>query len=375
MKALYKAGILLLITAIWVGCEGDFRKEARGGFGEVVVMMDSTQHNSQTAQAIRETYGQGLETLPSLPLEPRFDLRFRDVQTNEDLERLKRSKNLIIAAPIDDSTNTARFIRALLSDKIEKQVRNGDAFAFPLQDKWYRNQWAMILTAPSDSALAREVRSSEEVLVNSLLDKEFARWRAEIYDRGEKVKLEDSLWTEHGWKIRIQHDWIKHLDTTHTGPKGTYHFLTMRRVLPQNDRWFWAWWKNDVDSIAYVNKDWINAKRDSLMKKWIRGSRDSSYVTTSYRRPVKTDTLRVDGHRAFETLGTWYMTNDAMGGPFANLTVYDDETDRLFMLEFGQFAPKYQKRRFVRQFRAMLRTFRSDSTWQTSAKGEAAAQQ
>jgi hypothetical protein len=57
------------------------------------------------------------------------------------------------------------------------------------------------------------------------------------------------------------------------------------------------------------------------------------------------------------------MTNGAMGGPFVTLTVYDDETKRLFMLGFIQVAPKYQKRKFVRQLREMLRNCESDSTW------------
>ena len=57
------------------------------------------------------------------------------------------------------------------------------------------------------------------------------------------------------------------------------------------------------------------------------------------------------------------MTQDAMAGPFVNMMIYDELNDRLFMLEFGQFAPKYDKRRFVRQFQAMLRTFESDSSW------------
>jgi hypothetical protein len=125
-------------------------------------------------------------------------------------------------------------------------------------------------------------------------------------------------------------------------------------------------WK-DVKNINEVDNDWINTKRDSLMKKWIRGSRDSSYVTTEYRREVETRSFTYNDDLAYETLGTWRMTNDAMGGPFANLTIYDEESGRLFMLEFAQFAPKYNKRRFVRQFRAMLRTFESDSTWQGKA--------
>jgi hypothetical protein len=64
------------------------------------------------------------------------------------------------------------------------------------------------------------------------------------------------------------------------------------------------------------------------------------------------------------------MTNDFMGGPFVHFTYYDPMTDRLFMVEYAQFAPSVNKRRFVRQFQAMGRTFESDSTWNQSAQGE-----
>lgn len=361
MKTVLKSLLFLLIVTIWVGCEGDYRQKARGSFGQVVVMMDSSEFQSKTADAIRQTYGGWIQTIPGKP--PRFDLQFRDFNTNDQLEQLKRYRNLIVAAPIDDSTNVSRFVRALLGDEVELEVKNGNAFAFPLQDKWYRDQWSMILTAPSDSALAERILNSEETLTNSLEDKELNRWVEEIYDRGEQYALEDSLWQNHGWKIRIQHDWIKNLDTTYTVNGEENHFLTMRRPLPENDRWFWAWWK-EVKNINQVDDDWINAKRDSLNEQWIRGSRDSSYVTTAYKRPHETTSFSLNSDIVYETQGIWTMTHDAMAGPFVNLTIYDDETNRLFMLEFAQFAPKYDKRRFVRQFRTMLRTFESDSTWQ-----------
>src|SRR5699024_2508456 len=95
------------------------------------------------------------------------------------------------------------------------------------------------------------------------------------------------------------------------------HFLRMNRLLPENSRWFWAWWKSGVRDISYLDNDWINAKRDSLTKKWIRGTRDSSYITTEYRRPVETTSFKMNGDLTYETLGTWRMTKDAMGGPFA----------------------------------------------------------
>lgn len=363
MKSVYKLFVVILLSALWVGCEGDYRQKASGSFGQVIVVMDSSQFQSQTAEALRQTYGEWTQTIPGKP--PRFDLTFRDFNTNDQLEQLKRYRNLIVAAPITDSTNTADLMRALLSDEVEQQVRNGEAFAFPIEDQWYRDQWIMLLSANNDSALAEQIHNSQQTLTENLVQEELQRWEEEIYDRGEKIALEDSVWDNHGWKIRIQHDWVKHLDTTYTHNGEQNHFLTMRRRLPNNDRWFWAWWKK-VDNINLVDNDWINAKRDSLMKKWVRGSRDSSYVTTEYRRAVNIKSFTLNDDIAYETLGTWQMTNDAMGGPFTNLTIFDDESGRLFMLEFGQFAPKYEKRRFVRQFRAMLRTFESDSTWQST---------
>ena len=370
MKSVLKLGLFLLLIGVWVGCEGDYRQEARGSFGEVVVVMDSTEFQSQTADAIRQTFGGWIQTIPGKP--PRFDLRFQDFDTNQQLEQLKRYKNLIIAAPIGDTTNVSRFVRALLSDQVEEEVKNGNAFAFPLEDKWYRNQWSMILTANSDSVLANKITNSQETLTDNLVQKELNRWEEEIYARGEKFALEDSLWQNHGWKIRVQHDWIKNLDTTYTDNGEQAHFLTMRRPLPNNERWFWAWWKDGVEEADFLNEEWINNKRDSLTRQWIRGSRDSSYVTTARDRPHETETLELNGNTVYETQGVWRMTHDAMAGPFVNFAIYDAETNRLFLLEFAQFAPKFEKRRFVRQFRTMLRTFESDSTWQgTSNKAVA----
>ena len=361
MKSVLKLSVFILLMAVWVGCEGDYRQKARGSFGELVVIMDSTQFESETAAALRETFGGWIQTIPGKP--PRFDLRFQDFDTNQQLEYLKRYRNLIIAAPIDDTTNTGELLRALLSDEIERQVREGESFAFPLENHWYRDQWLMLLSGQSDSTLARQIRNSQETLTENLIDKEIQRYSREIYDRGEQVALADSIWQTEGWRMRIQHDWIKNIDTTYTQNGQRQHFMTMRRPLPENDRWFWIWWRK-MDDATHVDEDWINTKRDSLNKQWIRGSREESYVTTAYNRPHETEQFIYNDDLAFETLGIWTMTNDAMAGPFVNLTVYDEESQRLFMLEFAQFAPKYDKRRFVRQFRAMIRSFKSDSTWQ-----------
>ncbi|MFU8813424.1 MAG: DUF4837 family protein [Balneolaceae bacterium] len=350
---------ILIGATILQACSGDYRPRSIGAIDEVFVVMDSTKWSSETAMAIRETFGRELETVPTF--ENEYHLVFRDFRNNDELEQLKEFKNIIFAAPIDEESNVGMFVRALLNDDVKQRVRNEESFAFPLANHWVRDQWVLILTSADDDALASKINNSEESLVNNLLDREFERRKEEVFRRGEQVVLSDSLWENFGWKVRVQHDYIKVRERDQA--------VLFRRFLPENNRWFWGWWQDGVTSIDHVDREWINAKRDSLNREIVQGEREGSYVTTEYRRPVNIREFDT-GNRliGFETLGTWRMTNDFMGGPFVHFTYYDPDTQRLFMIEYGQFAPSVSKRRFVRQFQAMGRTFEADSTWHNGAQ-------
>ncbi|MEX2463092.1 MAG: DUF4837 family protein [Balneolaceae bacterium] len=342
--------IILLLSA----CNADYRPISIGPIDEVIVVMDSTDWDSETALAIEETFGKLIGTLPTA--EPTYKLIFRDFSTNEELDNLREHKNIIFASTLDDDNNVASLIRAILSDEIEERVRQGESFAFPLQDRWVRDQWTLLLTSTSDLELSEKILNSESSLVGNLMDLEFQRRTAELFRRGEQVAISDSLWKKYGWSVRMQHDYTQSVDVDDV--------VVFKRYLPDNNRWMLAWWEDDVDNIDFLDSEWINAHRDSLLHQYLRGEREESYITTEYRRPVITDEMvRSDHIMGFETLGTWMMTNDFMGGPFVNFTYYDPQTERLFMIEYGQFAPSVTKRTFVRQFRAMGRTFQADSTW------------
>lgn len=352
----------LLISAfalLFISCGGDYRPVAEGNTREVVVVMDSTNWESETAQAIRDVFGKWVLTVPNG--EPFYDLQFTRIRSQEHLERLRKQKNLIFAAPIDEDSNTGRQIRGFLDESVEQRVREGESFAFPVEDQWYRDQYVLILSSSSDSLLAQKIRNTEKSLLSNMLQKELKRWNYFVYEKKERTDLSDSLWKNHGFKVRFQHDYHKNIDTL--------NFQSYRRFLPQNDRWMWIWYKDNVNDISFLDDEWIIATRDSLSRHFIKGSRDSMYVQTYMNRPeirpVVTETFQHGRLLAYETRGTWYMVNGLMGGPFVNFTYYDPDTNRLFMIDYNQFAPNLRKKLpFVRQFRAMGRTFESDSTWE-----------
>ena len=117
-------------------------------------------------------------------------------------------------------------------------------------DQWYKDQYALILSSSSDSALATKIRNTESALLSNALDKELLRWNWFVYEKKEQTQYSDSLWNDHGFMVRIQHDYIKRIDTT--------NFISYRRFLPENDRWMWVWWKDNVKAINFLDDDWIN---------------------------------------------------------------------------------------------------------------------
>ena len=358
--------IVAVFAILFISCDGDYRPLAEGNTREVLVVMDSTMWESQTADAIRDVFGKWVLTVPNG--EPYYDLRFTQIRSQAHLERLRNQKNLIFAAPIDEDSNVGRQIRGFLDEPVEQRVRSGDSFAFPVEDQWYRDQYALILSSTSDSALANKIRNTENSLLSNMLEKELKRWEYFVYEKKEQTQLSDSLWANKGFKVRFQHDYIKNIDTL--------NFQSYRRFIPQNDRWMWVWHMDSVNDISFLDDDWIIATRDSLSKQFIKGARDSMYVQTyendDVGRPVVTESFQKGRLIAYETRGTWYMVNGLMGGPFVNFTYYDPDTNRLFMVDYNQFAPSVRKKLpFVRQFRAMGRTFESDSTWNSSSSSPA----
>ncbi len=348
---------ILLVALLASACGGDYRQRASGQPSEVVVAMDSSRIEGPIGLALTDTYGAYIRTMPRR--EPMYDIKFRDFKTQAELQSIQKSRNLIFAGTLDEDSNTGMFLRSILSQDVQNRVRSGELREITLRDRWYRDQWIVIYTGTDEQEIAERIRNGSRGQLKSLYDIELERWTEEVYRRGEQPLLADTLMMEHGFKIRVQHDYERGIDTT--------DFVSLRRYLPDNDRWIWFHWIDGVENFDTVTQEWIHARRDSLLEIYIRGTREDAFTRTDRRRSLETSYMLLNGRPTYESKGMWVMNDYSMGGPFINYTMYDARQKRIYLMEFGQFSPRYRQRRFLYQFEAIARTFETDPNFQMGA--------
>jgi len=108
-----------------------------------------------------------------------------------------------------------------------------------------------------------------------------------------------------------------------------------------------------INDSAFTNTS-IIAVRDSLLKKYVPGPEPGSYMTTEYLLPTQSEVVDFNGKYAVFTRGLWRTNGAIMGGPFVNLTIYDSEKQRVVTAEGFVFAPKFDKREYLREVEAMI---------------------
>ena len=101
----------------------------------------------------------------------------------------------------------------------------------------------------------------------------------------------------------------------------------------------------------------IIAKRNQIMKANVPGMFEGTYMTTSQAIPPTTRPLRYRGRDFMETRGFWEVEGDFMGGPFVSHSFYSPDGEDIIVLEAFVYAPKYDKRQYLRQVESILYSF------------------
>ena len=109
--------------------------------------------------------------------------------------------------------------------------------------------------------------------------------------------------------------------------------------------------RGDADELTL---DRIVAKRNETLKLNVPGMFDNTWMTTGDYMPPQIEFLRYRGRSFSQVRGLWEVENDFMGGPFVSHSFYSPDGEYVIVAEAFVYAPKYDKRQYLRQVESIL---------------------
>ncbi|MFO7938271.1 MAG: DUF4837 family protein [Bacteroidales bacterium] len=286
--------------------------------GEVVLVINGEQWTN----TVGESYRHQLQHIhPLLPQdEPLFDLVH--IPYSAFTKIFKTHRNIILAK-IDKSYEEPRIL-------IQR-------------DTWAKPQLVVNVLAKNDSAMAQLLREKGHILVEKVLETERERYLTQYKNYSNKGAVE-RLKRKFGATIAVPDGYSLDVDTT--------NFAWIAYEKPDMFQGVFMYtypYKEDMTMHARLKK------RTEFTKQFVPGEAADSYmdVELKYATPSQRK-VKFQGKTFTEIRGLWRVENDYMGGPFINLSYVDTANNRVVVADGFVFAPRGDKRNYLRQVEAIL---------------------
>lgn len=326
MKKLYI--FIVIALAIFTSCEdrnnsevaAQYLPESYGKVNLLTIVVDDELWQGNVGDSIRSIYAAPTDGLPME--EPIFSLKQVNPQVFDGL--LTKCRSIIF-------------------------VKSSDKKQFKIKENVYAKPQKIVYVTGTDEEIISQLQANaKESIVTLKLNELRARQKFIQSSLSNDTTLEEtfgiSLHIPSAYKMVKKEDnfvWFER-----NVPKGTMNIFAYTLPIgsiPKND--------TTIDAII--------AMRDSIGKEYVPGRdpKTMHMITEKAYAPYLYDAI-VDNKPAFETKGMWEMKNFHMAGPFINYIVEDKQHNRLVVVEGLTFAPSEDKRDFMFEIEAILRSLK-----------------
>ncbi len=295
--------------------------DSSGNINHVAVIMENEQWEGQIGEALRNNLAAPVEGLPQE--EPLFSLSQIPPQSFSGFVRKNR-----------------------LFLKIEK---NKQADIKVLDKAYARPQTGIIISGKTDQEIVDIIKSEANDIINTLKRSELVEKQRRIR---KSLKPDDIL--EENLGVSLQ------FPSAYRYAVAEEDFVWLRKEIRKGNMEIiiyevpLATIDNDENSIIGN----IIQMRDSIGAKYIPGPIEGSHMITEKAYAPYLFETQIEGKFAYETRGTWEVTNAFMAGPFLTYVVRDEVNNRYVILEGFVFSPSTAKRDNMFEIDAILQTAR-----------------
>lgn len=293
-----------------------------GKAGEVIVVVDKTLWDGEIGDVLREYLACDCDFLPQP--EPLYSLTYVAPKGFNSLFQAHRN---IIMIHLDSEVKEPGIV-----------FKN---------NKWARPQCIIVVNAKDIENCVEVIRDNHEKIAS----------RLEQAER-DRVVANARLYEEASIRLNVAKVF-----------GGSCVFPTGYSIKKITDDFAWIGYDNTYvyrDILVYrypvsvkdeFTPENIVAHRNAVLKENIPGMFEGTYMTTSKIAMPKVTYVNYKGHDFAETRGFWEVENDFMGGPFVSHSFYSLDGKDIIVFEAFVYAPKYEKRQYMRQTEALLYSF------------------
>lgn len=329
-----QSAYFFVFLILLVGCkeeEGKPRISSSGHFGEVVVRCSDGLWNSTTGEVLQNALMKNQYGLTQD--EPIFNL----IQTSERHFKttFKTYRNVVV---INIDTN---------------QITNANLNW--RSNVWAKNQLVAEFNCPDIRSCNTLIENKSEQLTQYFNQKEIERLITRNKEVGNKA-LTKEIKEKLGLSTAIQkdaylasssrnHAWIR---IERERPVGGYQHQISQGII------FYTF--EYEDRLQFSDSFLLN-KVDSLMLHYVPGPAEGAYMHIDRKNiePIVKD-INYKNTFARELRGIWRMEKYLMGGPFVAVLMLDEAQNKLILACGYVYAPQFDKREFLRETEAMIKS-------------------
>lgn len=328
MKRILSYLALAMALIAMVSCSESKRKQAllpniSGKAGEVIVVIDKGQWEGAVGTTLRDTLACECPFLPQR--EPLYTLV--NVAPGGFGQMFQVHRNIIIVNISSDVTEPGVIYRT---------------------DVWARPQCVIRINAADSETAVQLIKENSNRMRITLEQAERDRLIANAR-KYEELSLSPVV-------------------TSMVG--GSPHFPAGYKLKKKTDDFIWISYDTEfttqgifiykypvVEGEDMMSLESFLAENNKVLKENVPGMFDNTYMMPSTFATPSIEYLKYKGRDFAQVRGFWEVYNDFMGGPFVAHAFYSPDGKEMIVLEAFVYAPKYDKRQYLRQVESVIYSF------------------
>lgn len=329
MKRILKYIVLALgAAAALTSCNDEKTRKAllpniSGKSGEVIVVINKTDWEGAVGTALRDSLACDCPFLPQK--EPLF--------------------NLVNVAPSGFGSMFQIHRNIVLMNISSSVTEPGIVYR---KDVWAAPQTVININAPDAETAVRLIQENSATMITTLEQAERDR-----IIRNTKKYEELSIAPE----VSKIFGGSPHFPTGYKLKKKTSDFIWVEYAIQYVTQGILIYKYPVVEGEDMMGLDSILENSNEMLENNVPGMFDNTYMTiSSFARP-SIEYKRYKGLDFAEVRGFWEVENDYMGGPFVSHAFYSKDGKDIIVLQAFVYAPKYDKRQYLRQVESVIYSF------------------